>query len=164
MTYYQTRLCLGPFPCLVQKSSHIIHVCSVVVPDSIRSQVSYNGSLHGSWMALLSRTSLQIYMFKIMFKNVFKKMCWVLSQSKMALLPWLGGFRCSSLTAIVIGRICAAAPTDGASRTCRRTTSTTLDRGAMTVSVVLGASVGCPLQHMEKVAATGMVLVLDVGC
>lgn len=46
-------------------------------------------------MALLSRTSLQIYMLKNVFKNVsknvFKIFCGlVLSQSKMALLPWLG--------------------------------------------------------------------------
>ena len=71
--------------------------------------------------------------------------------------------RCSSLKAMATGVACAAVPTDGASRTCRRTTSTTLDRGAMTVVVVLGAGAGCPLQHVEKVAATGVVLLLDVG-
>lgn len=75
--------------------------------------------------------------------------------------------RCSSLEAMATGVACAAAPTDGASRTstCRRTTSTTLDRGAMTDIVVdvLGAGDGCPLQHVEKVAASTVVLLLDVG-
>ena len=137
--------------------------------DSIPSKLEWVAARQLDGL-VIEDISPNIYVQDYVQKCVQKKMCsktfasWVLSQSKLALLPWLGRFRCSSLTAIAIGRICAAAPIDGARRTCRRTTSTTLDRGAMMVSVVLGAGAGCPLQHMEKVAATGMVLVLDVGC
>ena len=73
--------------------------------------------------------------------------------------------RISSLEAIVTGVTCTAVPADGATRTsaCRRSTSPTLDRGAMTVTVVLGAGAGCPLQRMEEVAATTVILLLDIG-
>lgn len=90
MTYYQTRLCLGPFPCLAQKSSHNTRMFSGCT-DSIPSKLEWVAArqLDGLVIEDIS-PNIYIYVQKCV-QNVFKIFCGlVLSQSKLALLPWLG--------------------------------------------------------------------------